>query len=37
MLVSLKEIRKYVDLVGISDQEIADRLTFAGIEKKLNV
>lgn len=32
MLVSLKEIRKYVDLVGISDQEIADRLTFAGIE-----
>ncbi|HBS10706.1 MAG TPA: phenylalanine--tRNA ligase subunit beta, partial [Firmicutes bacterium] len=32
MLVSLKEIRKYVDLNDISDQEIANRLTFAGIE-----
>lgn len=32
MLVSLKEVRKYVDLEGITAQEIADRLTFSGIE-----
>lgn len=32
MLVSLKEVRKYVVLEGITAQEIADRLTFSGIE-----
>ncbi len=32
MLVSLKEVKKYVDLEGISTQEIVDRLTFSGIE-----
>ena len=32
MLVSLKEVRKYVDLEGITAQEIANRLTFSGIE-----
>lgn len=32
MLVSLSEIRKYVDLSGISDEEIVNRLTFSGIE-----
>lgn len=32
MLVSLKEIKKYVDLDGISPEEIANKLTSAGIE-----
>jgi len=32
MLVSLKEIAKYVDISDISAQEIADKLTFSGIE-----
>ena len=32
MLVSLKEVKKYVDLEGISTEEIASRLTFSGIE-----
>ena len=32
MLVSLKEIKKYVDLEGISTEEIASRLTYSGIE-----
>ena len=32
MLVSLNELRKYVDLSSLSDEEIANRLTFAGVE-----
>lgn len=32
MLVSLKELRKYVDINGLSAEEIAHGLTFAGIE-----
>lgn len=32
MLVSLKEISKYIDLTNISPEEIADKLTSAGIE-----
>lgn len=32
MLVSRNILSKYVDLKGISDQEIAQKLTFAGIE-----
>lgn len=32
MLVSLKEISKYVDLSGLTAEEIAARLTFSGIE-----
>ena len=32
MLVSLKELKKYVDLQGLSAEEIANGLTFAGIE-----
>ena len=38
MLVSLKEVRKYVDLSGLSAEEIANGLTFAGIEvEEVNV
>ena len=32
MLVSLNEISKYVDISGLSKEEIASRLTFSGIE-----
>lgn len=32
MLVSLKEIAKYVDISGLTPEEIANRLTFSGIE-----
>ena len=32
MLVSLKELKKYVDLENLSPEEIANGLTFAGIE-----
>ena len=32
MLVSLKEVRKYVDLNGLTPEEIANKLTDAGIE-----
>ena len=32
MLVSLREIAKYVDINGLSAEEIAKRLTFSGIE-----
>ena len=32
MLVSLKELSKYVDISGLTAEEIADKLTFAGIE-----
>ena len=32
MLVSLKEISKYVDINGLTPEEIASRLTFSGIE-----
>lgn len=32
MLVSLKELSKYVDIDNLSAEQIADRLTFAGIE-----
>lgn len=32
MLVSVQELKKYVDLEGISAEEIAKRLTFSGIE-----
>ena len=32
MLVSLKEISKYVDISSLSAEEIAQRLTFSGIE-----
>lgn len=32
MLVSLKEISKYVDIKDLSAEEIADRLTYSGIE-----
>lgn len=32
MLVSLNEIIKYVDISGLSKEEIASRLTFSGIE-----
>ena len=32
MLVSLKELKKYVDLNGLNAEEIANGLTFAGIE-----
>ena len=32
MLVSLNELRKYVDLSSLSGEEIANGLTFAGIE-----
>ncbi|MCR4911909.1 MAG: phenylalanine--tRNA ligase subunit beta [Bacilli bacterium] len=32
MLVSLKEVKKYVDLSDLSPEQIADGLTFAGIE-----
>lgn len=32
MLVSLNELRKYVNLNGLTPEEIAERLTFAGVE-----
>ena len=32
MLVSIKELRKYVDLNGLSVEEIAHGLTFSGVE-----
>lgn len=32
MLVSLKELSKYVDISSLTAEEIADKLTFAGIE-----
>ena len=32
MLVSLKEVGKYVDLIGLTPEEIANKLTDAGIE-----
>ena len=32
MLVSLKQINKYVSLAGLSSEQIANGLTFAGIE-----
>ena len=32
MLVSIKELKKYVDLDNLSPEEIANGLTFAGIE-----
>ena len=32
MLVSIKELSKYVDLSGLSPEEVAHGLTFAGIE-----
>lgn len=32
MLVSLNELKKYVDLEGLTVEEIAHRLTFAGVE-----
>ena len=32
MLVSLKEVGKYVDLNGLTPEEIANKLTDAGIE-----
>ena len=32
MLVSLNELRKYVNLDGLTPEEIAHRLTFAGVE-----
>ena len=32
MLVSLKELRKYVDISDLSAEEIANGLTFAGVE-----
>lgn len=32
MLVSLKEIKKYVDISGLTAEEIAERLTYSGIE-----
>ena len=32
MLVSLKSVGQYVDLSGLTPEEIADKLTFAGIE-----
>ena len=32
MLVSLKSVSQYVDLNGLSAEEIADKLTFAGVE-----
>ena len=32
MLVSLKSVRNYVDLSGLTPEEIANKLTFAGIE-----
>ena len=32
MLVSINEIKKYVDLNGLTAEEIANGLTFAGIE-----
>ena len=32
MLVSLKEISKYVDISDLTPEEIASRLTFSGIE-----
>ena len=32
MLVSLKEVSKYVDISSLTPEEIAQRLTFSGIE-----
>ena len=32
MLVSLNELKKYVNLDGLTPEEIAERLTFAGVE-----
>ena len=32
MLVSLKNVSQYVDLKDLSPEEIADKLTFAGVE-----
>ena len=32
MLVSINELKKYVDLSSLSAEQIADGLTFAGIE-----
>ena len=32
MLVSLNELKKYVNLDGLTPEEIAHRLTFAGVE-----
>ena len=32
MLVSLKSVGQYVDLSGLTPEQIADKLTFAGVE-----
>ena len=32
MLVSLKSVNQYVDIKDLSAEEIADKLTFAGVE-----
>ena len=32
MLVSLKNVSQYVDLKGLTAEDIADKLTFAGVE-----
>ena len=32
MLVSLKSVGQYVDLNGLTPEQIADKLTFAGVE-----
>ena len=32
MLVSLKSVNQYVSLEGLTPEEIADKLTFAGVE-----
>ena len=32
MLVSLKSVNQYVSLAGLTPEEIADKLTFAGVE-----
>ena len=32
MLVSLKSVNQYVSLEGLAPEEIADKLTFAGVE-----
>ena len=32
MLVSLRELKKYVDIEGLSAEEIANKLTFSGVE-----
>ena len=32
MKVSLNEVKKYVDISSLSPEEIAHRLTFAGVE-----